>query len=467
MTQSLNHPTTQLDGPLFTTRKIVHISMLGFAFLLPSLTWLQAAGCAALALLFNLFILPRLDVDLRKHPVVRARQGVPLQIDEPAVNIWTGIVIYPISVLALILLYRNSMHVAAAAWAIMALGDGMASIVGEGLRGAPLPWNPGKTWTGFCGFVVAGTAGACVLTRWVNSELAVERVLVVSVAAAMVGAAVESLPIRLDDNISVPLVTGGFLFCAYLVERSALASNLPYLKRRILLAAAVNLVFALLARALKTVDRSGAVAGFFLGVAVYIGYGYKSFLILLSFFLLGSIATRIGYARKAARGIAERRGGARSWREAVANTLAGASFSLLVITTHREAAFLVALVAAFAEAAGDTVSSEIGQWLSDRACLITTLEPVPAGEDGGITFGGTVAGLAASAAVVALGYGLGLARIGPAAIALGAAVAGIVLDSVLGASLERRGLVTNGVVNFAGTSFAGALALALVLSLHI
>ena len=35
-------------------------------------------------------------------------------------------------------------------------------------------------------------------------------------------------------------------------------------------------------------------------------------------------------------------------------------------------------------------------------------------------------------------------------------------DSLLGATIERRGLVTNGIVNFAGTSFAGGLALALM-----
>ena len=40
-----------------------------------------------------------------------------------------------------------------------------------------------------------------------------------------------------------------------------------------------------------------------------------------------------------------------------------------------------------------------------------------------------------------------------------------VLDSVLGATIERRGLVSNGIVNFAGTSFAGMLALAIALGI--
>jgi uncharacterized protein (TIGR00297 family) len=438
--------------PLISTRKLVHISMLGFAFLLPILTWVQAAGCAVLALLFNIFLLPRLAVDLRK----RADQ-------EPAANVWTGIVLYPLSVLALILLYRHHLHIAASAWAIMALGDGMASVAGESLHGPALPWNREKRWTGFVAFVFAGSLGAYVLARWVSPALPGDKVLVVSVTGAIVGALVESVPIRLDDNVSVPLVSGGFLFCAYLVERTALDSNLPYLVKRVAVAVGINAFFALLALGLRTVNRSGAVAGFLLGVAIYLGHGWKSFLILFAFFLLGSVATRMGYASKAKRGVAERRGGARSWREASANSLAGASFSILAITTHHEAAFLVALVAAFAEAAGDTVSSEVGQWLSQRAYLITTLKPVPAGENGGVSAGGTVAGLAASGIIAGVGFTLGLCGAGGAAIALGAGFAGNLLDSVLGATIERRGLVTNGIVNFAGTSFAGGLALALAL----
>jgi uncharacterized protein (TIGR00297 family) len=462
--------TASPRAPLFSTRKIVHMSMLIFAFLLPYLTWTQAAGCALLALFFNVAVLPHLGTDMQKSPA-----------GEPGAGVWTGIIIYPISVLALILLYRHDLHIVGACWAIMALGDGTASVVGGALRGPALPWNREKTWSGLLGFIVAGTTGAYVLTRWITlgaalraapdvapalaHNIAPDMALRICAATALVGAIVESLPIRLDDNATVPLISGAFMYCLYFVERSALDSNLPYLGRRIMLAAAVNLALAVLAFSLKMVNRSGAVCGFVLGVAVYLGWGYKSFLLMFAFFLIGSIATRFGYARKAARGVAEKRGGARSWREAVANSLAGAFFSLLIITTHHEGAFLLALIAAFAEATGDTVSSEIGQYISNRAYLITTFQPVPAGEDGGITVGGTAAGALASALVVALAFGMGLCGKGCALVALAAAVAGNLLDSVLGATLERRGLVTNGIVNFAGTSFAGALALAI--ALHI
>jgi len=459
-----NQSGTQIPAKSgLSTRRLVHISMLGFAFLLPFLTWVQAAGAAVLALMFNVFILPSLELDLRKRP---PSVGAPLvgALEAsghiaPPTDTWTGIIFYPLSVLALILVYRHSLAVVAAVWAIMALGDGMASVVGEARGGPALPHNPEKTWSGFGAFILAGTAGAYVLTRWANPTASPGSVLVVSVATALVGALVESLPIRLDDNLSVPLVCGGFMFCVSLMEWAAFWSNWPYLKLRIILAVVVNLALALVALGLRLVTKSGAAAGFLLGVAIYVGYGYKSFLLLVAFFALGSAATRLGYAHKAKRGVAERRGGARSWREAVANTAPAAFFALLVITTQQQTAFLLALIAALAEATGDTVSSEIGQWLSPQAYLITDLRPVPAGENGGVSWAGTLAGLAASAIVVGLGYGLGLCSPAGVALAFGAAVAGNLLDSLLGATLERRGLVTNGIVNFAGTGFAGALAL--------
>jgi len=444
---------------IISTRKIVHISMLAFAFLLPFLTWVEAAGAALLALFFNLVILPRLELDLGKQGAVAVGESSPVQ--------WTGIVAYPVSVLLLILLFGRRMEVVAAVWAILALGDGLASVAGESLRSPAVPWNAGKTWSGFVAFIAAGTAGAFILGCWVDPSLSAHRVLLLCAATAMVGAVVETLPIGLDDNITVPLVCGGFMYCASLIQWSAVESNLPYLGVRILLALAISGALALLALAAHTVNRSGAAMGFVLGVAIYMGYGYKSFLILLTFFVLGSVATRLGYARKAARGVAEGRRGARSWREATANTLAAAFFSVLVITTHYEAAFLAALIAALAEAAGDTISSEIGQWLSGRAYLITTFKPVPAGQDGGISLMGTLAGMCASTVVVAVGYSLGLCRLETAIVALLAAGVGNLFDSLLGATIERRGLVNNGIVNFIGTSFAGGLALGLLLTLHL
>lgn len=440
-------------------RRFLILSLLGLALLLPFVTWPQAALGALLAALLIRYLLPQLGADLGKYLVepAFARSG------PGAVGLSAGLVLYPLSVLALILVFRHRLDVVAAAWALMALGDGAAGVAGQTLQSRALPWNPEKTAAGFVAFVLVGAPAALALALWTNPALAAGKALLISVLAALLGALVESAPIALDDNVAVPLATAGFVFCAWLTSRSALDSNLPYLGLRLILAVAVNLSFALIALRVRAADRSGAALGFVLGVLVYLGWGWKSFLILFAFFLLGSAATRLGYARKLARGVAEHHGGARSWREALANVGPGAFFAVLVITTHHQSAFLTAFVACFSEAAGDTVSSEIGQWLAKDAYLITNFRRVAAGENGAVSLVGSAAGLIAAGLIAALAWSLGLLSVGGAAIALAAAAAGNLADSLLGATIEREGLVTNGVVNFAATMLAGALALALTL----
>jgi uncharacterized protein (TIGR00297 family) len=453
MIQHSEIPLPLATGRIWTPRRVLHLSLTIPAFLLCCINWYQTAGLALLILALEFAILPGLRIDLVKSGGSAAT----------AQDSRTGLALYPVSLLFLALIFYRHLAVVAAAWGITGVGDVMAAVAGERWGRRRLPFNPEKSWAGFFSFIAFGAPAGFVLLLWTSPGMASTTALEIGAAAAVLGALVESLPMRLDDNLSVPFVCAGFIFCACLMQRVSLDQNLPYLGIRIVLAAGINAVFALLAWRLRLVSRSGAAVGFFLGVAVYMGFGYKSFLILFAFFALASVATRLGYSTKVARGIAEKRRGARSWREAMGNVLAAAWFSILVITTPYQAAFLIALLAALAEAAGDTVASEIGKWLSSDAWLITSWKIVPAGEDGGISLAGTAAGIGASAIVVALGYASHLASPGGAALAFIAAIAGNLADSILGATLERRQLVTNAIVNFAGTSFAGAVALAWML----
>jgi uncharacterized protein (TIGR00297 family) len=454
MSQTLSASTPQFDNlPMaksvhpWPPRRVLQVSLVLPAFLLFSITWYEAAGLAILILLFDLFVVRQSKMGLEEGST-------------DSDGFLPGVILCPISMLALALIFRHSLAVVAAAWALLAVGDSVAGAIGEVRGVSPLPFNPQKTWEGFGAFVIFGGVAAFLLMLWVSAAQPNLKTFLVCLFGALVGAIVESLPIRLDDNITVPLIGGGFVFCAHLMTRVSLGYNLPYLGARIGWALIINLVFALAALGLRQITLSGAIAGFLLGFAVYMGYGYKSFLILFSFFVLGVVATRLGYARKLERGIAERRKGARSWQEAVANISPAAFFSVLVITTPYQRAFLMALVAALAEAAGDTVASEIGKWLSAQAYLITNLKPVRAGEDGGVSIAGTVAGFGASALVVILAWKLGMLQGWNVLMALAAAGAGNVADSFLGAALERRGFVTNGFVNFLGSGLAGTLALA-------
>jgi len=116
------------------------------------------------------------------------------------------------------------------------------------------------------------------------------------------------------------------------------------------------------------------------------------------------------------------------------------------------------MIAAMAEATADTVSSELGQVLGGEPRLVTTLRRVPAGTDGAVSLAGTLAGCLGAAMVVAVGaFVLPLGRT-DSGIALGAAVAGLFLDSLLGAIPERRGWLNNDAVNTLSTLTAALLA---------
>ncbi|HVO60366.1 MAG TPA: DUF92 domain-containing protein [Terriglobales bacterium] len=227
----------------------------------------------------------------------------------------------------------------------------------------------------------------------------------------------------------------------------------------LLQAAVVTLVFAVVARFVNGVTTRGALAGGLIAFAMYAGAGPGAFGALVSVFVIAIVTTRIGYSRKQKLGAAEGRAG-RSASQIVANT-AVAALTCILFALWRNSIFLLAGAAALAEAAADTASSEIGEAVSERARLITTFQYVAAGTDGGITVSGTFAGAIAAIAVAAWCVLVRLIS-GPALwLAAGAGFFGMLLDSVLGAVLERRRMLNNDAVNVLGTLSAALIALLL------
>jgi uncharacterized protein (TIGR00297 family) len=119
-------------------------------------------------------------------------------------------------------------------------------------------------------------------------------------------------------------------------------------------------------------------------------------------------------------------------------------------------------LAALAEAAADTVSSELGQVFGGRPRMITTLRQVEPGRDGALSLAGTLAGVVAAAIVAAAGtlaFGGSRAMF---AVSCAAAIFGLLFDSLLGATLEDRGWLNNDAVNFLSTAGASGFALVLL-----
>ncbi len=438
-------------------RKGLHVAMGGFAFALAYLTWWQAAILAAVALLHNLFLLPRYGSRAVFRDGALAR-GID----------W-GIVFYPATVLALILLFRERLEIAAAAWAWLAFGDGIATVAGIllGRSTGPLPWNREKSWAGFFGFLVAGLPAGAVLWCWTRGEAfppaALGPLLVVGFAVAVL----ESLPLGIDDNLVVGLAGGGLLATVLAVDPGRLLPPATTLG----VAVGVNLAVGLLAYAARSVDGAGLFHGALLGTVLWCWGGPGAFFLLLLFFVLGTGATKLGWRTKEREGTAQEKGGRRGAKHAWANAGAPALFALLAAGTGDPAPWVLALAAALATATADTLGSEIGQAFGRRTFLVTTFRPVPRGTDGAVSLEGTLAGVAGSAVLglAALGLdragwlagGPGLLHWTDTAIVVAAAFVGTTLESILGATLERARAIDNEAQNFLNTLVGGLVAVLL------
>ena len=275
----------------------------------------------------------------------------------------------------------------------------------------------------------------------------------------------------------VGLVLAGF--CVYSVK-SASSDGLGSRASLALIAGVVSLTFAAGVWALRAATPFAAICGG--GICFLLAFwtsdagrnvGQTALTPLMLLFVLTFLATRLGKRQRPefTSGDEMRRG--RRASQVIAN-LGFAPLPILAGLTsfydrlHPNVSglisgsayfFPVLVLAALAEATADTVSSELGQAFGGTPWMVTTLRRVPAGTDGAVSGLGTVAGVVGAALVTAAGAWSMRLDLRQAGAALAGGVGGLLFDSVLGATVERRGWVNNDLVNFASTAFAAGVAL--------
>ncbi len=434
-------------------RQLVHVAMGTLALSLRYLTALEATVLASIALAFNAYGLRRVAGHLyRPH--------------ESRDHVLSGITLYPLAILLLLLALPNRRDIVAAAWGIMAFGDGLATIAGRHVRSRRIPWNPDKSVAGSAAFVLFGGGAASFLCWWCAPTVVPPAYgwfsIWMPVLAAFVAAAVETIPIKLDDNISVPAAAAGVLWATSLISEDLVRSLGLALSGTLPLALSANAAVAAAGYAARTVTRAGAVCGAALGTAVAVTAGWGGWALLLATFAVAVVTSRLGLRQKTLLGIAEARSGRRGAGNAIANTgIATAAAAVGALSYAQEAAH-VAFVAALAAGGSDTVASEIGKAWGRRTFLVPTLRPVSPGTSGAISLEGTAAGLAGAVALVAFGVACGLVPWRTLPAILTAATIGSFAESAMGATLEESRILNNDVLNFLNTAIAAAVAIFLV-----
>jgi uncharacterized protein (TIGR00297 family) len=320
---------------------------------------------------------------------------------------------------------------------------------------------------GFCLAATAAGAAGQALTRSLTGEAAVSglpTLAFLAASGALLAALLRTVLLRSDDPIVV-LSVGLLLWLLAELEPTIGAGE-------IVAALAITVAFGYASYALETASIAGMLTGVLLALLTIVLGGYGWFAVLISFFAIGGLSTKFRYERKAALGVAEDNNGARG----SGNVLGNAAVALAAVLGYAASdagflprepeLFLFAFAGSVATAMSDTLSSEIGS-VFERPRLITTLEPVDPGTDGGVTWQGELAGIAGAAIVAAIAYGL-FPEVGSVggAIIVAAGVVGMTVDSLLGATLEGS-VLGNQSVNFLATLSGAIVCALLVLSFAV
>ncbi len=275
-----------------------------------------------------------------------------------------------------------------------------------------------------------------------------------------------------EDDVAVPLGAGMamWLFSSF---------NYKSVPDPAVLAVAVAVPFAIgiMSYKLNAVDLSGALSGVLLGLFMIIFggaelEGLKWFALILVFLFLGAMFTKYKYTYKKRLDAAEANAGTRGYKNVFGNCFVPLIFVVLygVVGTTTipyfgavdRSIYLIGFLCSMATATADTLASEIGSTYRGRPVMITTFQPVKPGTDGGVSPLGEAASVLGALAIAVAALLLGLTGASAESMMILTVLIGFVgtnVDSLLGATLQRRRLLSNAGVNCAATLIAGLLAM--------
>lgn len=301
-------------------------------------------------------------------------------------------------------------------------------------------------------FLVSGSIYAFVAGLWITGftlYTPIGMLIFLSVIGALTGALLESMT-RNEDNIVIPfgsaMVMWLFYMFGYNVDTIYLIEVLIF-----------SFLLGYLSYRARIADISAMLSATLLGVVIIISSGINWFFILLAFFMLGSLFTRYKYDFKFSRGTAEKKGGVRGYKNVFSNSLAALTLAVAygIFPSHGEI-LMAGYLGSVATACGDTLASEIGETYKGEPIMITTFKKARPGTDGAVSGLGEGAAFFGASMIALLAFFLiEMNTIIVFAVIAGGFI-GTNIDSVLGATLQQKGYLTNNGVNLFAT-ISGAI----------
>lgn len=219
---------------------------------------------------------------------------------------------------------------------------------------------------------------------------------------------------------------------------------------------------------LKSLTLQGYLHAMALGTGLWTTLGWRGWTLCVLYLIFGSLVTKVKFAEKEKRGIAEGRGGRRGPENVWGSAATGLACALCSVQGETflgisSELYLLGYVASLATKLSDTFASEIGKAYGKTTFLITTLERVEPGTEGAVSAEGTAASVVGGLLLSLYGWSVGLITPIMVPISVAAAFVATNIESLLGATLQgKKNLewITNEVINFINTLIGAILAIA-------
>lgn len=304
-------------------------------------------------------------------------------------------------------------------------------------------------------YYIISTAWAGVLVMVYLKESAILTIIFGIIAAVLL----KVILLKYEDSLVIEGV--GTAMTMLLIQELNYQADLQI----VVMAVIAAFTFAYFAYRSKTADLSGLFSIALVGIILLVFTTPRWLIVMIVFFVLGSIATKYKYEYKKRIGVEQGHSGARGYKNVFANGMAATAAAVLY-GVFQDPLFIVLYVGCVATAAADTLASEIGM-TGGTPRMITTLKPVPVGTNGGVTLVGELVALVGGIVVATAAFLLGVITL-PMLVACSlAAFIGTNVDSLVGATLENKGFLGNAGTNFAATISGGIVAVALYLVMPV